>query len=324
MILIIYLAINVSARVKWREVLQQMNEAYPTTGLERTGNGPKNWGRSTDNNLVHWTQCPPIDMPNNMTGVQRIFCDSATCVVDCEPGFNSLGNNRANCRVLKGKNKWTKELPECGTCIEPAFKDDRVTSFCYVERGTNQKVCELRCNDGISKLIGIKVESIKCSCERSDCFWRSGRGKNKKINLDEVKCQMVKKEVLPDLMPCENKEIGCTDVTEDVLLSPTWSCPECLLLQSTFNPSNTFDHRDHIKINFPSRVEFLSYSYPIRSAEKVSETKWILYFHQKELISMNRQGNWKVNWSAELKYFGELNVQDVILQSTTVETCPCE
>ena len=39
---------------------------------------------------------------------------------------------------------------------------------------------------------------------------------------------------------------------------------------------------------------------------------------------MNRQGNWKVNWSAELKYFGELNVQDVILQSTTVETCPCE
>ena len=67
---------NVEARGRWKEILETMNNAYPDRSLERSGGQPKHWGRTIEKSLVHWSQCPPIDMPNNMTGVQRVFCDS--------------------------------------------------------------------------------------------------------------------------------------------------------------------------------------------------------------------------------------------------------
>ena len=98
---------------------------------------------------------------------------------------------------------------------------------------------------------------------------------------------------------------------------------ECVLIQSTFQPSETFDHRDNIIVQFPNPVSFINFSYPIRHIENVSGNKWVLHLHESQLISVNKNGNSKVTWSAEIKYTGGQSSRDEILDLTTVETCPC-
>ena len=60
-----------------------------------------------------------------------------------------------------------------------------------------------------------------------------------------------KKEIRPRLVPCRQKSAECTDITENALLSPTWSCPvldqKYFFTKDILTPSRHFDKKDRFR-----------------------------------------------------------------------------
>jgi len=87
-------------RPKWMDLIRKWKS---DEGLSaRTHQG---WGQPVIGRFRHWTECPSIPKP---VGSAIVKCDSATCAVDCNPGFQpDRGTARAQCRELMGEVTWT-------------------------------------------------------------------------------------------------------------------------------------------------------------------------------------------------------------------------
>lgn len=104
-----------------------------------------NWGKTAIGKYADYTECPPLSVLNSTHGV---FCNGASCVLNCDSGFHPNGNSRTNCQKSKTTEamEWSNTLAECVTCEDqnPVFTDENIGSFCYIHGGTNEKTCELR------------------------------------------------------------------------------------------------------------------------------------------------------------------------------------
>lgn len=102
------------------------------------------WGKRVSGKYGKFETCPPLDMLKSADGV---FCNGATCMVNCKPGYVPHGHTRASCKKRKsGGMVWSNSLAGCVTCQdrEPVFNDENIHSFCYIHSGTNEKLCDLR------------------------------------------------------------------------------------------------------------------------------------------------------------------------------------
>jgi len=205
-------------RATWRELLQIMNKDEDDTSPSILARGKINsatagagWGRQPKNKFVEYKTCPMLETPKNAKGV---FCDGATCVVDCQAGFMPAGNPRVNCVrnkapqfVEKGENRWSGELPDCQACEElPPIFDDKIDQFCFVNARDNQMTCEHQCTNG-GKLTGLKGSVLRCVCnQQGACGWSRKAKKAKFADTSKARC--TEEFVLPpQRSSCEEKSI---------------------------------------------------------------------------------------------------------------------
>ena len=102
------------------------------------------WGKKASGKYVEFYACPALDMLKSADGV---FCNGATCTVNCKPGHAPQGHTRTSCKKSKSRGiVWSNELTGCVTCEdrEPVFTDENIHSFCYINSETNEKSCALR------------------------------------------------------------------------------------------------------------------------------------------------------------------------------------
>lgn len=228
------------------------------------------------------------------------FCDLATCAVDCKPGFLPQGQSRTHCREFKGKLAWTKTLGDCGSCSHPIFEDDRIFPFCWVDKTTDRKICNLKCGDGRSDLKGLKRGDIRCGCGKSGCQWQKGKGK-KAANLKKMTCIPMKNRMMREKQECGDKPPGCFDIWEDFSIVKTWSCKGCFLIKAAFQTPHFFDNRDHVEIKLSQKIKFLQWTFPIKHITQINEDDaWKIEFSLNgDMLTATKQGALKMTFLIE-------------------------
>ncbi|CAG5098441.1 Oidioi.mRNA.OKI2018_I69.XSR.g15670.t1.cds [Oikopleura dioica] len=280
-------------RATWRELLQLMNndeddDTSPSIlarGKKKVSTSGAGWGREPKNKFVEFKTCPKLATPKNARGV---FCDGATCVVDCQAGFMPAGNPRINCVrnkaqnfVETGKNRWSGQLPDCQACEElPPIFDKNIDQFCFVNARDNQMTCEHQCTNG-GKLTGMKGSVLRCACNQQGvCGWSRKPKKARFADTSNARC--TQEFILPpQRILCEEKSI-LEFSTEAARITNSNDCKKCKLMTIETRFPASFDSDDTMLLELSQPLKSVgSFSFPIVSAElSEDETAILLTFYE--------------------------------------------
>jgi len=302
-------------RPKWRELLALWNVDEESDISARKDT---KWGKPMTPKYRHYTECESLPLPDN---AESLECDQSTCAVRCKPGFHVERElARAQCRTFMGEISWTNSLSDCFGCGPPPLRDSLISPFCFIEEGSNNEICELKCKSPLLRTKGLKRAQIQCRCRESahspDCFWRMGSGR-KPPNFKKIRCanKKTKKVAKIEAGDCLSKANACTSILKKVKVQKTWSCSGCFLVRAKLK-HDEFPHidlRDTLVLEFSRRVGIKQWSYPIRAVDHEEYTKWKVSFNTYNFDSVG-----EINFLAEFKHNRSKPKVKV------AQFCPCE
>merc|ERR1712130_126155 len=326
-------------RPKWKQLLELMKN-WKYNQLSEDGivlRSTISWGRPSEGRFVSYRDCPSLPVP---PGAAAIFCDGSTCVVECLPGYHpAKGDTRTQCKGRKDKfgtwvRYWTTSLTKCITCEEPFDLQDNVRSFCYVNPGTNEKICDISCaNGGQVRYPALKGGAVRCKCNSKTerCYWSRKKGKNRPIIPSEMRCATFNTAGQATLtsqigqtkpMGCGAKPTQCQKIdamnayfTTGLTIEPSWSCPNCFRLNGGFKVPDYFDKRDWIDVKFSQSVSrFSGTLFPLKTAAALDEGG------QTWRFTFNSRATFRNRW---LKWRSEFVSDEFDVSIESISLCPC-